>query len=301
MVDSKDELFCRLAIRLGHLNREDAIQIIKSYRSDGAVGQGIGNFVVEEGWLEADAVAQIEDAIAARAPGHVSSARRRVPKVGKGKGGKKGGKHPVVHHHHVDAYPRKVNANGLQVAVIGIGAVVLLGSVVFLILQFQKSDSKTTSEQLKETVQAREESSEAVREKNRAAKGKPAKASAQEPAKVMTLADMPAQERENLESSVRDHIFTSGGWDDLEPYKAVTYIQEKKEELKDIPEELLAKFDERLDELKVLVKSMYEDELLDQLLSAKKGGDEDEVNGILADIKTACGPEYYELAKKAIE
>lgn len=302
MVDSKDELFCRLAIRLGLLTREDAVQIIKSYRSDAGVGQGVGNFVVEEGWLEPDAVQQIEDAIAARAPGHVSTTRRRVPKTGKGKGGKKGGKHPVVHHHHVNAYPDKVNATGLQVAMIGVGAVILLGSVIFLIFQFQESDSVSPEEKIRQEVKARKERTEEQIQKAREQAATPTKATAKvEKAEPTKLSDLPPEERANLENSVNDHIFTSRGWDDLEPYRAVKFIQKKREELKDIPKELLEKFDDRLSDLELIIKDTYESRFVTQLRRAKANGDEDEIKGIIADIADACGPEYRTLAEKEIE
>ena len=303
MADSKDELFCRLAIRLGLLTREDGIQIIKSYRSDAKVGQGIGAFVVEEGWLEPEDVRAINEKIAARAPGHVSTSRKRVPNPGGGKSGKDG-KRPVRHRKHVAAYPDKVNANPLQIATVGVGAVILIASLVFLIIQFQQSDSKAPADQIKQKVADREQATQDQLERakeERAKKQKEQEKAVAEPQGPVDLSSIPAEELKRLKGSIRDHVFAAQQMTEFKPYQAQEFLEKKLDELKNVPTELTEGMSDYLTTVRGLVKAKYEEEFLEQLQNANASDDQDEINGILADIKEACGPEYHAQAKKEVE
>ncbi|MFQ5654578.1 MAG: hypothetical protein ACE5GW_07590, partial [Planctomycetota bacterium] len=49
---SKDQLFCRLAVRQGLLTKEEAVEFLAAFREDARVGQGIGEYLIDQGILD---------------------------------------------------------------------------------------------------------------------------------------------------------------------------------------------------------------------------------------------------------
>lgn len=280
MPTPKDELFGRLALRQGYLNKEQAVELIRSYREEGKVGQDIGAFALHAGWLQAPEVDQIEGAIAHRAEGHVSTTKRRVPKVGQG-----GGRRALPRR----SAPREgAAASPAQIAMISIGAIVLIGCVLFLVFKFQSGDAPTpadttTQKSAPETVDI-----------------KPAKPVEPEVPKGPIV--LSPEELENLENRVNEAIMAARQGIERSPFKALNRLEADRERLggEQMPARLLDEIKTQEQEIRTTIADRYQ-ELLNDAKEAKAAGQATQLGHALEDIAEQCGPEYRAKAEEAVK
>lgn len=305
MAQARDELFLKLALRQGLFNQQEAVQFLNRYRSEGAPGEGIAQWLVAQGAIEEEQAAMIADAIAQRAEGHVADTRRRVPKTHSGGAGS-GSRVAQAHHahghhgthagHRHGAAPRgKPISPAQQVLYIGSG-VLFIGLLVFLVMQFQKGDPRPL---LPETSNASTEPAEkpdAAKVAARLTEGEAA------PAAGATAPQWTPQEIESMRSRINDAVkLARSHLGDGRPGRGIETIRKRVAELgESLPASIQALVDEEVAELQKVVDLEYEEALAD-LRTAKGKGDASALEEIYAEIELSCGPEYVEKAKKALE
>ncbi|MGE3165177.1 MAG: hypothetical protein AB7O52_09755 [Planctomycetota bacterium] len=273
MPTPKDELFCRLALRQGYLTKEQAVELIRSYRDEAKVGQDIGAFALNAGWLQRPEIDQIEEAIAHRAAGHVSTSKRRVPHGGGGGGG---GRQRSLHR---AARPAGTAASPAQMALVAVGAIVLIGCVLFLVFKFQSGDVPTPSDNVAE------------KPKEVTVPDKPRKEPEPEVAKGPMVLN--AEELEALTNRVAGSIMASRQGIERSPFKALEQLQAERTSMggDQIPKLLLEQLNTQEEELRTAIRERYE-ELLADGRKAQAAGDNAKVGHVLEDLGFACGPEF---------
>ena len=140
MADSRDQLFLRLCVRNSIFTSEEANDLLAYYRDSAGVKEGIGHFLVREGYLEAPVADKLRAAIAKRADGHVVDSRKKVPTLNK-KRGAGSATTGVSRRHSATSGARKVSVDPLQLTVIGVGMVVAIVAVVWLIWEMNTGSS----------------------------------------------------------------------------------------------------------------------------------------------------------------
>lgn len=287
MTTSKDELFCRLAMRQGYLDKAQAVELIRSYREESGVGQEISAFARQTGWLEEAEVKQIEAAIRHRAPGHVSKTKRRVPKAGKARAHAHTHKQRIHHH---EARPSKVAVGPAQITLISIGALVLIGSVIYLIFKFQESGAPTPTD----AITGKTEAVGSTKAKVEAAK--PVEPEVPEAPRKLTAADI-----EELEKRVGTAIFSARQGSEKSPHAALVKLREDLKNMgPELPANLEIRFTEQEQELQILIQDRYE-ELLAEAKSLKESGQDQEFGYVLEDLAEQCGTDLRVKAEKALK
>lgn len=288
MTDAKDELFCRLALRQGLFTKEEAVGVIKAYRTEAKVGQDIGAFVMQEGWLEEPVVRQIESAIAQRAPGHVSKARRRVP----GKGGVATRSTKRIRHH--DSSPAKVAANPAQIAMVSVAGIVLIGCLILVVFKLQGGERTRPTDAIKTDEERQQERAAARMEAKKREEAKKKAEVVVEAPRVLT-----EEEKKQLAKRVNDAKMAAYQGVEQSPYRALEGLKKRVAALEgeQLSPELQAVLAEAEQEVSVFLLDKYT-ELSEQLQAAKDKGDDTLVGHILEDIADQCGPEYRKKAEQ---
>ena len=287
---SKDELFCRLAIRQGFLAKAHAIAALKAYRSEGKVSQGIGKFLVQRQLLSPEEVQSLEGAIARRAEGHVVDTRRRVPRT-RGAGGG-----PVHHRERVHYRAEKVAASPAQLTVVTLGAIVLIGCVLAIIFKMNEGGAPVDSITDPGTTQ------------KPAAASRTTNAADVHPALAKPPAEMPKPQFSESElrsfRNAADRAVTSARQmqGDGRVHSAVLHLNKVRKELSDnfVPDDILAVIDTETVEMKETLRLTYEEHLA-ELMDLKKEGKDAEVQDLLSKIELTCGPERRKQAETAIQ
>ncbi|MCA8960244.1 MAG: hypothetical protein KDC38_07010, partial [Planctomycetes bacterium] len=195
--DSRDQLFLRLCVRQGIFNKDEAQQLFAYYRENAGAKEGVSHFLVREGYLEEPVAQKIDTAIDNRAEGHVVAHQRRVPK-----GVKTGAGHAHPHrHHHVPAQPTRVAADPMQLTLIGLGMVVAIVAVIWIVWEMNKG---TSPDEIVAKSQAEQEAERKKRwEEEEAAR----KAAAREADAATAKASFSDADRKQAEDAVREAVF----------------------------------------------------------------------------------------------
>ena len=296
MVAAHDQLFCKLGIRAGHLDRETAIELLRRYREEARRGRPIAEFAVAEEFVDQDTADAIEEIISHRASGHVSEKRRPAHKVtAPAEAGD--GHHPPGrrHQHHTPAQARTVKSNPAQVALIGIAMLVLVVVVIVLVMQLYESDAKTSDELIQEG------------RRNRAT----TKEKSNLDDKVVKLADpdiekgkrqYTPEEIEHLKKLTRQAKSDARmARSDGNPYRALRIMENTRERMggDKLPEQILGDLAKEIGVLHLAIEATYRD-LMVSLQKAKSDDDAVDVENLLSDIKDQCGPDFLTSAKKEI-
>jgi hypothetical protein len=300
MVQARDELFVKLALRQGVFSQQEAVGFLLRYREEGA-GEGVGQWLVAEGVLPEEQAAQIRDAIAHRAEGHVDNVRRRVPKRRAKAGGAGGhahagghGNHPVHHLHHHHAPRGKVMSPTQQVLFIGSG-VVAIGLLIFLVFEFQK-ETKSPETASPTSVPNTQESPAQDSAKSLIGANDSVGDSNQ------TAPQWSDQEIESMTSRINDAIsLARNHMGDGRPGRGIATIRKRTKELGDtLPPAVQALADAEIADLQTIVDEAYADALT-ELREAKANGDESAIQNAYFDIEETCGAEYVTKAKAAVQ
>ncbi len=301
MVQARDELFLKLAHRQGLFSEQEARDFLNRYRDEGATGEGIGHWLFVEGVLSEEQAEMIRSAIAHRAQGHVDNTRRRVP-ISRAKGG---GHVAQAHAHHgphgTHAHHRHHHPHGKQVTpaqktlFIGSG-IVAVGLLVFLVMEFQKAPPRIESTPEVSTVTPTNESAQEAVDRLAGAD-----APTSLTGKIATPKWTP-EEIESMKGRVTEAVtLARGHMGDGRPGRGIATIQKRAAELGTIlPPEVQSLVDAEIGELQKVVDETYTDALA-ELRTAKASGDEGAIEKAYFTIEEACGAEYVEKAKKAIE
>ena len=284
MVQARDELFLKLALRQGLFSQQEAREFLIRYRTEGARGEGIGHWLVEEGIVAPEMAAQIRSAIAQRAEGHVDNSRRRVPK-------RAGGTAPPTHAHRP---VRRAGPKGVKVTpaqqVLYIGSIVaVIGLVMFFVFKYQEGGTTRYAD-----VNNEKEQSEGEKAANEILNAEPAPATAEIP----TTPTWTDQEIKSMTAEIRDAIgLARNHAGDGRPGRGVASIEKRLAKLGGtVPPEVQALADTELEELRKIADETYA-EFLEDLKKARASGDETAIEDILLEIEDACGPEYGKKAR----
>lgn len=284
MSTAHDELFCRLALRQGLLSKEDANALLRAYRTESKTGEGIRDFAVQQGWVDANIAGKIENAIAHRASGHVDETKRRVPKLNKAAAGRTHAAHR--HHHHG---PPKAKATPLQATIFGVGAVVLIGAVVMLIMQLMSGEGSSPADRV---------AGDPNKNKPKPQEEKVAKFDDGKP-KTAEERNYSKEELDNLRTMVDLAITTSRqDMSDGNFYRAVRHLKAKKKELGGdlLPVDMLTEFQVEIRDAESMLNERY-DELVAELNEAKASGVDADVQIVLQEIEDTCGKESRDKAE----
>ncbi len=281
-----DELFCRLAIRQGVMTRDVGIEIIKRFRADPRRSQGIGEFIVREGYLDREVVGTIEGAIAQRAAGHVSEAKRPAARPQLAKGGAGAPPPRRVPHHHATHVP----ISSTQQILVGSSLVVLVLCVIF-IFYFMGSgkkheDSKTAS-QSQATTPVLPEVQKFETDQSKAREKRQATYTQEQIDKFMADFNAAMTEAADL---ARDFECTG-----------LNKLRERRKEMggDSLPQEIADKFTQAEKQFQSKVDDAYKS-LLATAKERKTSGKEEQLAETLEDINRRCGPEYRERAQKEL-
>ncbi len=287
MVDSKEELFCRLAIRQGILTKQEAMQAIHSYRDSGKVGQGFSAYLIQNEMLDAQTVGTIENAISKRAAGHVVDSRRRVPHV-------KGSHRQTRHTSHVPSIPSSVAAGPGRIILVGVSALAVVICVVIIVVKMneatqapadflRKEEARTT------TAPAKKEATHAMTK------------ATEEPVPFVPsfTEDELKRYRIAAEKAVTGAYMTQS---DGRLQSGILKLEKVSEELRSnrVPAGILKIVDDATQELKGTRQQLYDDYLV-ELKEAQKNGKDEEVQDLLEKIGRSCGSQLQKQAEQAIE
>lgn len=282
MAVRRDELFCRIAIRQGILNKEEAIALLKQYRSDSGTGMGFGEYLAHEGVIEAAIAAQIDSAIDRREGTEVVDTRRRLPT--RGGSPKAQGRRVPGGRGRRTTTSASLAANPMQSTIYIGSGVIALGLLIFLTFQFQKEPTRT------------EVAPEVTNSNATTAKAEDKKISSETlpPAPAWTPEELRRMESE-FDMLIGDVTKTAieGRFAD-----AITSLKNKREQLGGdrIPAEMGAKFDKEIQDLQQTIDEIYPD-YLEELRKAKSENKENLILDILEKIENSCGAEYRKRAE----
>ncbi len=290
MATAHDELFCRLAIRKGLFTREVGIEIIQRFRSERKQKLGIAGFAVEEGYIDGDSAAEIEDAIARRAAGHVSELPRTATPPPHPAGHAHG--HPSHHHHaHGHRAPRS-GANATQIAVVTMALLIVLGCVLFVVLKMSEpSASRAGKEPISSPIGSKPP--DKVREFKTPEMQKQA----------IQQRQVSDEEMTRLRSQAEDAISVAQYAQlDQGSYKALEILATRKKNMggEMLPELILQRLGEAQKELESHLEERYKT-LLRELQSAQGSNDAKGIETTLAEIELKCGPERLASAKQELK
>ena len=285
MAQARDELFLKLALRQGLFSQQEAREFLIRYRTEGARGEGIGHWLVEEGIVAPEMAAQIRAAIAQRADGHVDTARRRVPKRAGG------GAPPPSNHRPI----RRTSApKGMKVTptqqVVYIGSIVaVVGLVMFFVFKYQETDPTSYTD-----ATADRELSEGEKAANEILNAEVAPAIAEIP-QTPTWTD---QEIKSMTAEIRDAIgLARNHAGDGRPGRGIASIEKRIVKLGgSIPPEAQALADTELAELRTIADETYAD-LMADLKKARDAGDDAAAEDLILEIEDTCGADYAKRAR----
>ena len=291
MTTAHDELFCRLAIRAGLLEKEDGVELLQTFRAAGKAPGRIAEYVIEEGWLDEGAVAKIENAISKRADGHVAETRRSVPKNARAT---KGGAARSRRRHHTPAQARTVKANPTQAAIIGIAMVTLVGATIFLVVRWIQSDARSASDIVNEASNKKN----APVEKTESVVGFKSEKSEKEDIQArFTKEDVDKYMKQlDTKKTYAYQAQADGG-----NYNALRYVKKSAEDMGSpkLPQVVLDEFAKLESEFSSLIEADYTQDWLPKLKEAKAKGEE--LAPLYGELEEACGPEFLAKAKAELE
>lgn len=284
MATSRDELFCKLAIRQGAWSKEEAILFLQHYRSDGQ-GQRFGSWAVEQGAIDQTLAARIEHAINQRNEGTVDDNVRRVPSRG-GQGAAKPSKMAARRQR-----GNKTKGSGLDfnrrpvhssiVVACGIGAIIGVFVIIFKIQGSGTPDPIPV---------------EVATEKNEDSK-KAASGTSNPTPKVATLAP---DELKAMANKIQLGIGDARGFQrDGKAPLGLKHLNKLREEMVNdgAPPEQLALIDTEIQELSSFINEIYT-ELLEELNAARAAKNTEDIEDALFQIETQCGASYRTRAEK---
>ncbi len=274
MTETKDVLFLRLCVRQEIFSQEDAKKLLAYYRENANRREDIADFLVREEYLDAETGASLNRAINRRAEGHVST-RKPVPSRAVSGGGAARTRR---------AQPQSVRMDPLQLTLTGIGALVLIGAVIFLAV-YMNREKKTASE----VIQEKQDQSEQRREKA-AQKKEPTTVLAAEPKSAVYTEAQKEQfeDRTNLAltNAKRDLA-------DLGPLRAIKTLNVAIERFEGeaIPAEHINRLKEEITAMEKHRSERFE-RYKRQLEKARSENQSEKIRDLEEKIKLELGPDY---------
>ncbi len=296
MVDSRDQLFLRLCERNGIYTEQESAELLAYYRDSAGVKEGIGHFLVREGYLDENVANKLRQAIAKRADGHVVDSRKKVPSLNKTRGAKTAQGGGGARHHHAQTRARTVSADPMQLTLIAVGMIVAIVAVVWIVWEMNSGSSPD------ELVRSSMES-EKARTEARYKEEQDAKAKAAREAQATAEITFSSSEIEKYEDQAKDTRRTAleacvdlgkGPRRGLEILDAgVKNLQAER-----VPEEQIRILTDARKDILEMLDSKYK-ELHSAYKKASADGDSERAEELLEQIKTECGDEWSAKAAKS--
>jgi len=286
MATSRDELFCKLAIRQGAWTQDEAVLFLQGYRAAGQA-QRFGEWAAQQGAIDPGLAARIENAINKRNEGSVSDNRKRIPaRGGQGSGATATGKVASKRLRRggggsgLDFNRRPVQST-IYVSC-GVISIVLLFIVAY---QFIKEDVPPPAPEI----------TDSSKDSGKSGSSATAAANATEKAPVFSKEELKAMTN-RIQISITD---ARGYLRDGKTPIGLRQLKKVREELGGdrLPEQLKGKIDSEITELHSIINDIYS-EFLEDLTKARAASDTDEVQDLLSQIETNCGPDFRARAEK---
>jgi len=280
-------------VRNSIFTSEEANDLLAYYRDSAGVKEGIGHFLVREGYLEAPVADKLRAAIAKRADGHVVDSRKKVPTLNK-KRGAGSATTGVSRRHSATSGARKVSVDPLQLTVIGVGMVVAIVAVVWLIWEMNTGSSadKTVKNSMESESARRDKRWKEEEERRRTEAAREAQSSAQ-----MSKASYSASEIEEFENRAKEVRRTAQEASvDLGkgPRRGLEIIAEglANLEAESVPAETLRILTDARKDILEMLDSRFK-ELQSKLQDARNSNDSDRAEELLDQIKNEWGDEFH--------
>lgn len=295
MATSRDELFCKLAIRQGAWTQDEARLFLQHYRSDGQ-GQRFGEWAAQQGSIDAGLAARIENAINKRNEGTVDDNRKRLPSKGSQatKGSQGSGSGAATTHKRASKRLRRgaggsgldFNRRPVQSSIFVACGVISIVLLFFISYQFLKEEA---------VAPVTPEVTDSSKDSKKSGSSATAAANATEKAPVFSTAELKA-----MANRIQITIVDARGYlrDGKTPI-GLKQLNKVREELGGdrLPDELKGKIDTEITEIESIIQDIYS-ELLEELAKARAASDSDEVENLLSQIGSACGSDFRTLAEK---
>ena len=286
MATSRDELFCKLAIRQGAWTQDEAALFLQGYRTAGQ-GQRFGEWAAQQGAIDAGLAARIENAINKRNEGSVSDNRKRIPaRGGQGSGATATGKVASKRLRRGGAgsgldFNRRPVQSTIYVAC-GVISIVLVFIVSY---QFIKEDAPPPTPEV----------TDSTKDSGKSGSSATAAANATEKAPVFSTEELKAMTN-RIQITITD---ARGYLRDGKTPIGLKRLKKVREELggDKMPVDQKGKIDSEIAEIKSIIEAIYS-EFLEDLTKARADSDTEEVQDLLSQIETNCGPEFRARAEK---
>ncbi len=287
MATSRDELFCKLAIRQGAWTQEEAVLFLQHYRLDGQ-GQRFGEWAAQQGAIDANLAARIENAINQRVEGHVQENRKRIPAVGaQGSTASSGAKRSTRRSRRGGAGSGlDFNRHPVQSTIYVACGVIAMGLLFYIVFLFQKQDVPTPVPQVADSSK-----------NGTADSGSSATTTSQAAQQVPTFS---SEELKAMSNRIQMSITDARSYlrDGKTPI-GLKGLMRLREELggDGLPEELRGKIDAEIAEISTIVAEIYA-ELLEELMEARAAKNSEDIQDLLSEIESSCGSAFRALAEK---